>query len=179
MIKINLLPRAARRRRVTVSRTGLLSVVGLVVVLGAMFYLWWYTSNQVERLRVDLDKAQAELKDLTEAKKKVEQFEQRKKLLEERNGAIEKLAAQQSGPVQLMDELSRALPEKVWLTSVAKTGNKLVIQGFAFTDFDVAALMTALGKAPMIQNVELTVSERTVVERVEVKKFEITATVAG
>lgn len=179
MIKINLLPRAARRKAVTVSRKGLLSILVAVLVAGGMFYLWWYTSSQVAQLRVDLEKAQAELKDLTQAKQKVEEFEQRKKLLEERNAAIEKLATQQGGPVQLMDELSRALPNQIWLTSVAKSGNRLVIQGFAFTDFDVAALMTALGKTPMIQNVELTVSERAVVERVELKKFEITATVPG
>jgi type IV pilus assembly protein PilN len=93
---------------------------------------------------------------------------------------VAKLTAEQGGPVRLLDQVSRVLPEEVWLTGMNKVRDKLVLQGYAFSNFGVANFMTALGTVqPPLRNVELTFSEKAAVERVPVERFEITATLGG
>ena len=112
--------------------------------------------------------------------KKVEQFLSEKKRLEERLRVVAKLAAEQEGPVRLLAQLSRALPEEVWLTGMNKTKERLVLQGYAFSNFGIANFMTELGKLqPMLRNVELTFSEKATVERVPLERFEITVALGG
>ena len=113
--------------------------------------------------------------------KKVEQFRADKRRLEERVQVVRRLAAEQEGPVHLLDQVSRALPEEVWLTGLAKARDKLTLQGYAFSNFGIANFMTELGKSrPLsIKRVELSFSEKAAVERVPVERFEITAEVGN
>ncbi len=180
MIKINLLPKERRRRAISVGRPVVYVVVGAVLVLGGMLggYLW--LDGRVRDLERDIGQKRVELERYRNEIKKVEQFLSDKKRLEERLRVVAKLAAEQEGPVRLLDQISRTLPDEVWLTNMNKTKDKLVLQGFAFSNFGIANFMTELGKLqPMLRNVELTFSEKSTVERVPVERFEITAGLGG
>jgi type IV pilus assembly protein PilN len=48
-------------------------------------------------------------------KKQVDEFEQKKRLLENKVTLIETLRLEQKGPVHMLDEISKALPDFVWL----------------------------------------------------------------
>jgi type IV pilus assembly protein PilN len=178
MIKINLLPREERVRRAPINTTLILAGVGVVVALLAMAYGWYWLSGDVERLEGAIRQAQADVKRYDELAKQVDTFRAEKKRVEEKIKVIETLVAAQGGPVQLLDEVSKALPNEVWLTSFNRTGKRLEISGIAFSNFNVAALMTSLGKASnVLKSVDLVVSEKTTVENQSVEKFTITAEV--
>jgi type IV pilus assembly protein PilN len=178
MIKINLLPREERVRRAPINRNLILAGFGLVVALLAMAYGWYWLSGDVERLEGAIRQAQAEAKRYDELAKQVDTFRAEKKRLEEKIKVIETLVAAQGGPVQILDEVSRDLPNEVWLTSINRTGKKLEISGMAFSNFNVATLMTNLGNAAhLLRNVDLVVSEKTTIEDHSVEKFTITAEV--
>jgi len=86
--------------------------------------------------------------------------------------------AAQAGPVQLLDEVSKALPAEVWLTTLNRTGKRLEISGVAFSNFNVATLMTNLGKTgTRLSNVDLVISEKITIEDVPMERFTITAEV--
>ena len=60
----------------------------------------------------------------------VQQFEQRKAQLQQRVVLIEQLRKGQTGPVHMLDQISRALPPMLWLTELKQTGgNDVVIDG--------------------------------------------------
>jgi len=178
MIKINLLPREERIRRAPIPAKTILGGVGLVIAFLLMGYGWYWLNGEVGRLEGAIRQAQADLKRYDDLAKQVEKYRQEKKRLEEMIKAIETLAAAQRGPVQLLDEVSKALPNEVWLTSVNRTGKRLEISGIAFSNFNVAALMTNLGAASnLLSSVDLVVSEKTTVENVSVERFTITAEV--
>lgn len=180
MIRINLLPKERRRRTISVGRPAVYVVVGCLLALGVMAAGWWWLEAQVRDLHQDIRQKQAELERYKNEIKKVEQYQADKKRLEERLQVVAKLAAEQGGPVRLLDQVSRALPDEVWLTGMNKTKEKLVLQGYAFSNFGVANFMTELGKVqPPLRNVELSFSEKSTVERVPVERFEITATIGG
>jgi type IV pilus assembly protein PilN len=174
MIKINLLPREERKRRTQVSPAVLLGVLGAVVVVLAMGYGWYWLNGEVNRLQSDIQTTQAELKRFEELAKQVDKFQAEKKRLEEKIKVIETLVVAQGGPVRLLDEVSKALPNEVWLTTFNRVGKRLEIGGIAFSNFSVANFMTNLGASALIANVDLVVSEKAVVEQVPVERFNIT-----
>lgn len=175
MIKINLLPREERRRRAPVKPTGILIGLGVVVVLAAMGYGWYWLNGQVKTLQAQIEQTKKDLKTFEELAKQVDKFQKDKKILEEKIKVIGTLVAAQAGPVRLLDEVSRALPNEVWLTGFSRSGKRLEISGFAFSNFSVANLMTNLGKASdLIGTVDLVVSEKATIEQVPVERFTIT-----
>jgi type IV pilus assembly protein PilN len=175
MIKINLLPREERRRRAPINTKIWLGVAGAIVAFLAMGYGWFWLNGEVNRLQGDIRTTQAELKRFEEEAKLVDTFQAEKKRLEEKLKIIQALMVAQGGPVRLLDEISKALPNEVWLTALTRSGKKLDISGIAYSNFNVATFMTNLGSATeLIANVDLVVSEKAVVEQVPVERFSIT-----
>ncbi len=140
MIRINLLaqerPKGKRRQaaaatptqaagqKITVACTLILVVAGLIIG-------WWYRSIQqnASQLAQEITAAETETARLKSIITQVQQFEQRKSQLQQRVTLIEQLRRGQSGPVHILDEISRGLPEMTWLTKVEQKGNDIVIEG--------------------------------------------------
>ena len=70
----------------------------------------------------------------------VKEFEGRRSQLQQRVQVIEQLRSGQTLPVQLLDHISRSVPDLLWLTDMDQKGDALTIQGrcntiIALTDF--------------------------------------------
>jgi type IV pilus assembly protein PilN len=137
MIRINLLStgheRARRPAGGRVFATAQKITVGcsLILIFAALFCGWRYwtvrrLSTQVDR---DISAAQQETARLHAVIVQVQQFEQRKAQLQQRVVLIEQLRRGQTGPVHLLDEVSRALPAMLWLTQLKQVGSDVVIDG--------------------------------------------------
>ena len=179
MIRINLLPRAERARRPTAVRGGVFAIVGGVCLLLIMVLLTISLKTQISDLNKDIEQTQAELAKYQTIVKEVEAYKANKRSLEEKLASIDRLKAGQVGPVHLLDEVSQSLPKGLWLTSLNNTPSRLVIQGFSFTNFAIADLMTQLAKSSSgrFSEVDLSYSERGKIGKVPVEKFEITCAV--
>jgi type IV pilus assembly protein PilN len=154
MIRINLLgvERKARKtsafdvgRQVTVA-CGLI-LVGTVLGLG-----WWYWTLTQEKTRVDADiaAARSEQARLRSLLTEVQEFEARRAQLQQRVQLIEQLRAGQSIPVQLLDHVSRSLPDMLWLTDMEQTADTLTIQGRAMTLLAVSDFVRDLGATDLL-----------------------------
>ena len=178
MIKINLLPREERAKRLPLNTQFMLGAVCGMVVLLAMAFGWYWLSGEVSHLETSIKQTQADLRRFDELAKQVDRFRAEKKRLEDKIKVIETLVAAQGGPVQILDEVSKALPTEVWLTTLNRTGKRLEISGVAFSNFNVATLMTNLGKAGnLLTNVDLVIAEKTMIEDIPMERFTITAEV--
>jgi type IV pilus assembly protein PilN len=176
MIKINLLPREEQKRRAPLNTKYLLAAAGVVVVLLGMAYGWYWLNDQVGTLETDIRKTEAELRRFEELAKQVDRYQGEKKRLEEKIKVIATLMLAQAGPVRVLDEVSKAIPNEVWLTSFSRAGKKLDIQGIAFSNFNVANFMTNLSSvSSLISSVDLLESVKSTVEQVPVERFSITA----
>ena len=176
MIKINLLPREERvlRRRAPVSTSRVGGTVGAVVVVALLGLGWFWLRGEVDRLEAAIQQTRAEFKRFEEEAKLVERYRGDKARLEEKIKVIDTLVVAQGGPVRLLDALSKGLPNEVWLTAISRSGKRLEVSGIAFSNFNVAAYMTNLGKASnLISGVDLVISEKTAVEQVPMERFTI------
>ena len=163
MIRINLLPteKAKRVKKRTELQTQLVLAgisIGLTVILCG--YFWWQLSRQVVVLRSEKAKATKERDALKEQIKEVENFEQNKKILEEKNRIIGQLKRNQSGPVHLLDEVSRNLPDRVWLVSMNEQGGKIDLEGRAITNSDIVDFINNLKRSPFFKDVQIVESRQ-------------------
>jgi Tfp pilus assembly protein PilN len=142
MIKINLL--AERKAAKTKSATATfkfemggaqnfllagIMIVGLLVAAG-----WsWARISELDRVTQAKITAQAELKRLEEIRKKAEAFKAQKELLERKINLITELKKKQAVPVHILDQVSRNLPEFMWLDSLTANSNAINIVGKATT----------------------------------------------
>ena len=78
----------------------------------------------------------------------VAQFEDRQTQLRQRVDVIEELRGKQGVPVQLVDAVSRSLPDMLWLTHLRQTGADVVMEGRCKT---LIALSDLVGNLAMLQ----------------------------
>jgi len=138
VIRINLL---SERRSVKAVSKGFqagqkITVIGsLLVVLTLVGVGWrdWAIGQQQAQVVREVEAAKREEQRLSEILKQVQAFEARKAQLEQRVALIDELRKGQNAPVHMIDQISRALPDMTWLTSVRQDGYNLTIQGRCLT----------------------------------------------
>jgi len=156
MIKINLIsearlgaPRRAESRFRLTGKTNNFLFVGTLLI--GVFYglgMWWYLAHVKSGLDDQIRKAQVEVDRLKSIIDEVNGYEKKKADLEAKINLINDLKRNQKGPVRLMDEVSRALPDLVWLTDLNLTGNVISMKGMAMTPNAVANFIENLKKSP-------------------------------
>lgn len=156
MIKINLLsegkrPVVARRAKQPAggARADLgntLLVVGIVLGLLVAGGWWYMLDREIKKKDREIAAAQKEVDELAQVIKEVEEYKAKKAELERKINVINDLKANQRGPVRIMDDVSRALPELLWLTKMDVTAATIQLQGTAFNMSAVANLLDNLDK---------------------------------
>jgi type IV pilus assembly protein PilN len=144
MIRINLLPHRAEKRRARQLQFAILSGISFVVGLLVIGFVHVAIDSQIsyqERRNeyltqqiVILDKQIAEIKKLRE---------QTESLLA-RKTVVENLQSTRSNVVHLLDQMLRILPDGVYLRSLKQTGDKISITGNAQSNARVSTLMRAI-----------------------------------
>jgi type IV pilus assembly protein PilN len=134
LIRINLLTvDRERAKRKAKFQIGQKVTVGcsLILVAAALVVGWWFWALQ--RQSADLDQqiadAERERQRLQSVIQQVAQFEARRAQLQQRVTLIEELRKGQTGPVHLLDQISKALPEAMWLTDLRQAGTEIMIEG--------------------------------------------------
>jgi type IV pilus assembly protein PilN len=129
-------------QRVTIGAA--LILLSTVVTVG-----WWFWSLRAEGIQLDQDIARAEVEanQLRSVLASVQKFETRKAQLQQRVSLIEQLRRGQTGPVHILDEISKSLPDRLWLVSMSQRGD----------DFTIAGQTTSLtGVSDFVANLEAT-----------------------
>ena len=136
MIRINLLAAEKERGK---KKAALFGTAGQKLTIGCSIILvvavllvgwrYWSLARQSAALDAEINAAQEETTRLRAVILQVQQFEQRKAQLQQRVVLIEQLRKGQTGPVHMLDQVSRALPPMLWLTEMKQTGDDVQIDG--------------------------------------------------
>lgn len=158
MIRINLLsegrrPVVARRAKAAFSLgdqdPSLLFVIGgLLLGLLAGGTLWWLKKAEIAEVDAKIVLAQREVDELQEIIDQVENFKRQQTELKTKIAVIQDLKLKQKGPVKIMDAISRALPELLWINSLRLSGTSVQLRGQAFNTNAVASFIGALNEVP-------------------------------
>lgn len=156
MIRINLLGTERQRVRKAITfdlGQRLTAAASLILVVAVVVVGWWYWSLRTESVQLDADMAaaQQEVTRLRSLLAEVQQFEQQRALVQERVALIEQLRSGQSLPVQLLDHISRSLPDMLWLTALQQEGEEVTIEGQSTTLIALSDFVGNLGSNPILQ----------------------------
>jgi type IV pilus assembly protein PilN len=145
VILINLLPHreAARKRRRELFYAGLgASAVAGAVVAGGI-YVWYAAQINTQQgrnqlLAREITRLDAQIKDIATLQEEIA-------ALRARQQAVEDLQADRNMPVHLLNELSRLLPDGVYLASMKQVGDTVALSGVAQSNERVSEMLRSLG----------------------------------
>jgi type IV pilus assembly protein PilN len=179
MIKINLLgggraKKARKRIEIPFQMAGVIG--GVVLLFGGMGFAWWYLSSTVSALTQQTVTLNQELTALKATVKEVENFEKDKKTFEEKIGIIQQLRKNQSGPVHLLEEISKSLPDRVWLVSMSEQGGKIDLDGKAVTNAEIVDFINNLKASRYMSDIQLIESRQVSEGGIPVYSFKLKCT---
>jgi type IV pilus assembly protein PilN len=177
MIRINLLPVKAAQKKEKLRGQILLLLSGMVITVVACAGVYVSLLAKIAAAQEEIVQKQAESERLQKLIGEVGRF---KKLQEELQGKLDvlnKLKEGKTGPVHLLDELSKALSESMWLTSFKESGGAVSLSGVGLNEETVAQFLRNLEASPYYQNVELQVVEQVQQGAFKLQKFDVTCKV--
>ncbi len=181
MIKINLLPtkKKAPRKVTELQQQMILGALILTLVFGGMLAYWRSLSSKIEDLQRTKAAANARVKEQENMLKEVKSVEDERKQVNDKIAIIEQLKKNQSFLVHLLDEVSKALPLGVNLTSLSEKSGQINLEGMAFTNNDIVRFVANLKASPYCSDVFLQETAQSTLEGVDVYKYKLQFTFKG
>lgn len=175
MIRINLLPVKTSKRQEAVRTELILAGLGAALLCAFLAMLQVTLVARVNNARGDNNQLQQEIDRKKEIVAEVDEAERLKEDLEKKLAVIQKLKANKAGPVHLLDQLSQATPEKLQLTSLTETNNKIVFQGVAVSNEVISQFLSNLEQSEYFQDVYLNAIDQVEKDGVTLKSFSVNA----
>ncbi|MEO5359009.1 MAG: PilN domain-containing protein [Nitrospirota bacterium] len=164
MIKINLLPsdgKAKKRKKPPTAIPFLYLAVVLVLILslGAAGVFYKMLSNKLDMMQKEKAEKTKQIEALRKKIKEVETLEAKIKSINDNKKVIEQLKNNQSTPVKVLDEISKLLPDNVWLIKMSINEQDLSLSGTAEKNDDVVSFVNNLKSSKLFTNVYLNKSQ--------------------
>jgi type IV pilus assembly protein PilN len=156
MIRINLLggERKVQKKAFTFDSGRQVMVASsllLVLTVGGIGYWYWTLMQASQKVDQDIAEAQREQTRLQSILRDVTAFDQQRDALQQRVALIEQLRGGQSIPVQLLDDVSKSLPDMLWLTDLEQKGAEVTIQGQSTTLISLSDFVGNLGNSKLLE----------------------------
>jgi type IV pilus assembly protein PilN len=143
-IRVNLLPHRAERRERQKRAFFFFTAISLLVGVGLVVTVWSVLQGQITSQRERNDFITAENRKLDLQIREIATLRQEIEALRARQRAVEDLQADRNQPVYLMDELTRQVPEGIYLRAVKQDGRKVNVAGWAASNERVSEFLRNL-----------------------------------
>lgn len=141
MIRVNLLPHRQLRREARQRQFGLMAAFTAAVAVAVIFMAYTVINAKIEsqsernnRLTLAIAKLDKEIADIKDLKSQIS-------VMLERKQVVENLQTNRSQAVIVLDEISRQLPDGMFLKSIKQVGDVITLEGVADTNARVATLV--------------------------------------
>ncbi|WP_233081477.1 PilN domain-containing protein [Rheinheimera soli] len=150
MASINLLPwrEAARKQQQLNYLTVLAQVAVLAFVL--MFFVYWLYQARVEGQLSRNTLLETEIQVLDQRIAQISELEKQKAGLQQRMSLIEQLQRSRNLGTQIMDEVAKTVPAGVYLVSLDKKFNRLLVTGKSESNNRLSSLLRVIEQSPLL-----------------------------
>jgi type IV pilus assembly protein PilN len=156
VIRINLLTEAkaaAAKKKTPILPTGarlnnIVFIGGLALGVLYIAIMGLILTSKRRQLDDDIGRARLEADRLKSIIEEVQGYEVKKSSLQAKIDLINSLKLNQKGPVRLMDEISKALPDLVWLSALDVSGGQILMRGRTLSPNAVSTYLENLKKSP-------------------------------
>ncbi|MEN8806411.1 MAG: PilN domain-containing protein [Desulfobacterales bacterium] len=175
MIRINLLPFRAARKKENIRRQISVFLLSFFLMLAVLIYYNIHLGGQIKDLKTDVDATKNEVAKYQKITKQIEEIKKKLAILEKKTEVIRKLETNRFEPVEMLDNMSRKIiANRMWFTSFNDKPQNVKIDGIALDNKTVADFMTRLEGTGLFGSVRLQTIQKHVVKGSGLKKFSIT-----
>ena len=148
MIRINLLPFRAARKKENVRRQISIFLLSFVFLLVVVIYYNVNLNQQINRLKVKNKETTAELEKYKKKNQEIAKLKKNLKLLNQKIDIINSLNGSRTEAVLLLDDMTaKIIADRMWFTSFTLKGDKIAIKGVALDERTIADFMKQLEKS--------------------------------
>ena len=132
-------------------------IILALLVLGGLAALgyWFLTKRTLDERQTTVEQRTIEAKKLEAIIKEVEEFTKRKDSLQQRIDLINQLKQNQKGPVRIMDQISKDLPDLVWLDRMEITQGRITLSGRGLNPNAIALFVENVKNDPYFEEPQL------------------------
>ncbi|MFZ1955046.1 MAG: PilN domain-containing protein [Desulfobacterales bacterium] len=175
MIRINLLPFRAARKKENIRRQISVFFLSFFLMLAVLIYYNIHLGGQIKDLKSDVDDTKKEVAKFQKITKQIEEIKQKLAILEKKTEVIRTLETNRFEPVEMLDNMSgKIIANRMWFTSFDDRPQNVQIDGIALDNKTVADFMTRLEGTGLFGSVRLQTIQKHVVKGSGLKKFSIT-----
>jgi len=150
MIRINLLPHRAEKRRARQIQFAALSIISLLIGALLVGFVHAAISAQISYQEGRNGYLQQEINQLNKQIAEIKKLREQTDSLLSRKATVEKLQSDRADVVHLLDQMLRILPEGVYLSSLKQTGSRINMVGYAQSNARISTLMRAVEDSPWL-----------------------------
>ena len=174
MIKINLLPIRAARKKETAIQQIIIFCASLVLVAVIVAGMYAFKQMQISSTKNDIAEANRKINELKTKIGKLQELKTLKEQVKKKLDILAQLRKNKTGPAHRLATLSDITPDQLWLTGYGENGSSIKITGIAYTEDLIATFMRSLEASTDFMGAELVVSEQIDSGGTKLKRFEIT-----
>ena len=143
MIKLNLLPFRAARKKENVRRQVSVIILSLIFAIIVMSYLFVTLNSKISDLNVKIKETNAEVKKYNQINKKIAGIKKKLNILRKKKKVIDSLELNRKEPVRLLDAMTKLIvARRMYFNSFSSKGNTVKVSGIAIDNQTVADFMT-------------------------------------
>jgi type IV pilus assembly protein PilN len=174
MIRINLLPFRAARKKENIRRQVSIFLLSLVFLMILLFYHSWSLGSRIDSLNTRIKETTADLKKYEAINKEIAEIKKKLKNLKQKMAVMDTLEANRFEPTRMMDAMTQIIVGKrMWFTRLDSKGNKVNINGIALDNKTVADFMIRLEQSGLFSDVNLNTLKAQTVQKANLKSFQI------
>ena len=174
MIRINLLPFRAARKKENVRRQLTVFFLSMALLVVAVFAVQWWLSSRVSSLDKELKQTQAELDKYNKINQEIAEIKKKLENLNKKMAVMTELERNRHEPTRLMDTLTQVVvPKRMWFTKLEEKDKTININGIALDNKTVADFMVRLEQSGLFSTVSLKTLKQTVLQNSNLKSFAI------
>lgn len=171
MARINLLPWREELRKQRQREFVSIAAGSIVLMLLVIFYVHLHINGLIDNQESRNQYLQQNIKQVEAKIKEIKELEKQKEQLIARMKVIEQLQGNRPLVVHLFDEIVKAVPDGLYLTSLEQKQNELIIKGRAQSNARVSAFMRNLDASAWFQQPVLDVIETSKDKQARVRSF--------
>ncbi len=155
MIRINLLPVKEAQRAIGRRQQLSVALLGFALALLVMVIPYILQGHAMTRLDGEIDQLRTEVAKFEEQTRDLRDLDKKRKELQAKLKVIEDLNQKRVGPVRILEDLSSATPEKLWLVEFTDANGQATITGLALDNQTIATFMRQLQSSKYFYDVDL------------------------
>lgn len=152
MIRINLLPHRAEKRRAKQLQFVVLSVISLTIGALIVALVHVAISSQIDYQNRRNDYLKQEITVLDKQIAEIKKLREQTQSLLARKNVVENLQSTRSDVVHLLDQMLRILPDGVYIKSIKQSGYKIALIGYAQSNARISTLMRSVEDSPWLDS---------------------------